>query len=190
MHVPPTDLPGVLILEPRVFKDKRGFFMETFSKNRYAETGIDIDFVQDNLSFSVKNTLRGLHFQVTHPQAKLVQCVSGEIFDVAVDVRPSSPFFGKWTAVVLSGENCRQFFIPRGFAHGFCVLSETALFMYKCSDFYCPEDEGGVSWQDPDIGIHWPITNPIVSEKDAAFERLAAIPKTKLPGLCPSAMGR
>jgi dTDP-4-dehydrorhamnose 3,5-epimerase len=181
MNVIATDLPGVLILEPRVFRDKRGFFMETFSRNRYVESGIKVDFVQDNLSFSVKGTLRGLHYQITRPQAKLVQCVSGKIFDVAVDVRKGSHTFGKWTGVELSEENNRQFFIPQGYAHGFCVLSETALFMYKCSDFYCPEDEGGVRWNDPEIGILWPVTEPIVSEKDAAFDRLSNLPKTKLP---------
>ena len=159
--------------------------METFSRNRYAQAGIDADFVQDNISFSVKNTLRGLHFQITNSQAKLVQCISGEIFDVAVDVRQGSPTFGQWTGVTLSDENHRQFFIPKGYAHGFCVLSETALFMYKCSDFYFPEDEGGVLWCDPEIGIDWPVETPIVSDKDAAFDRLSNQPEAKLPRLMP-----
>lgn len=186
MNVITTDLPGVLVLEPRVFKDKRGFFMETFSRNRYVRAGVDVDFVQDNVSFSVKNTLRGLHFQIAKPQAKLVQCISGKIFDVAVDVRQGSPTFGKWMGVILSDENHRQFYIPRGYAHGFCVLSDTALFMYKCSDFYFPEDEGGVLWRDPEIGIDWPVQDPIVSDKDAAFDPLSKVPETKLPRLTPS----
>ncbi|MEZ4526945.1 MAG: dTDP-4-dehydrorhamnose reductase [Desulfobacterales bacterium] len=160
MNIIPTSLKEVLIIEPSVFKDPRGFFMETFQENRYRESGIDRHFVQDNLSFSVRGTLRGLHYQIRHPQAKLVQAVSGEIFDVAVDIRPGSPTFGKWTGVILSDQNHRQLFIPEGFAHGFCVLSKTAHFLYKCSDFYAADDEGGILWFDPEIGIQWPVEHP------------------------------
>ncbi|QTA83063.1 dTDP-4-dehydrorhamnose 3,5-epimerase [Desulfonema limicola] len=181
MNIISTSLEGVLIIEPDVFKDQRGFFMETWNQRRYEKSGIYQDFVQDNLSFSVKGTLRGLHYQIKHPQAKLVQAVSGEIYDVAVDIRPGSPAFGQWTGVYLSGENKRQLLIPKGFAHGFCVLSETALFMYKCSDFYMPEDEGGILWSDPEIGIKWPETNPIISEKDTKNPVLSDCPKEKLP---------
>lgn len=181
MKIIPTSLKEVLIIEPGVFKDQRGFFMETWNQKRYEDSGIVQTFVQDNLSFSVKGTLRGLHFQIKYPQAKLVQAVSGEIYDVAVDIRPGSPTFGHWTGVYLSEENKRQLLIPQGFAHGFCVLSETAHFMYKCSDFYRPEDEGGISWSDPQIGIDWPVKNPIISEKDAKFPLLSECPNEKLP---------
>jgi dTDP-4-dehydrorhamnose 3,5-epimerase len=173
MNIIPTSLEGVVIVEPDVFTDNRGFFMETYHRKRYREAGISHEFVQDNLSFSVKGTLRGLHFQMTRPQAKLVQVISGEIFDVAVDVRPDSPAMGQWVGVHLSSQSRRQLFIPEGFAHGFCVLSETALFMYKCSDFYAKNDEGGILWSDPAIGIQWPVENPIVSDKDACLPRLS-----------------
>jgi dTDP-4-dehydrorhamnose 3,5-epimerase len=173
MKVIPTSLEGVLIIEPRVFKDPRGYFMETFQEIRYGESGIARRFVQDNLSYSVQGTLRGLHYQIKNPQAKLVQALSGEIYDVAVDIRPGSPNFGKWAGVYLSEENHRQLFIPEGFAHGFCVLSPTAHFLYKCSDYYAPEDEGGILWSDPDIGIRWPVDNPIISEKDGRFPHLS-----------------
>ncbi len=140
--------------------------METYQQDRYRDIGINKNFVQDNLSFSVKGTLRGLHFQIKHPQAKLVQVISGEIFDVAVDIRPGSPTYGKWTGIYLSEQTLTQVFVPEGFAHGFCVLSETAHFLYKCSDFYAPDDEGGILWSDPDIAIDWPIKDPVVSDKD------------------------
>jgi dTDP-4-dehydrorhamnose 3,5-epimerase len=155
--------------------------METYNQKRYNAYGINTTFVQDNLSYSLKNTLRGLHFQIKHPQAKLIQVISGEIFDVAVDLRPGSASFGKWTGIHLSDENKRQMFIPKGFAHGFCVLSEFAIFYYKCSDFYAPEDEGGVIWSDPDIGIEWPVENPIISKKDNQFQKLSGLTAEKLP---------
>lgn len=166
MNIINTALEGVIIIKPEIFTDNRGFFMETYSRDRYKEAGIAGNFVQDNLSYSMKGTLRGLHFQTKRPQAKLVQVVTGEIFDVAVDIRPGSSTFGKWTGVYLSGKNKRQMFIPEGFAHGFCVISEAAHFLYKCSDFYFQHDEGGIIWSDPDIGIDWPIKDPIISEKD------------------------
>ena len=175
MIIKTTSLEGVLIIEPDIFRDNRGFFLETFNQNRYAEYGIARTFVQDNLSFSVQGTLRGLHFQNQHPQAKLVQAVTGEVFDVAVDIRPDSNTFGRWEGIHLSDQNKRQLFIPEGFAHGFCVLSETAHFLYKCTDFYTPEDEGGIIWSDPDIAIDWPIQNPIVSDKDKQFPRLSEL---------------
>ncbi|MDL1980490.1 MAG: dTDP-4-dehydrorhamnose 3,5-epimerase [Deltaproteobacteria bacterium] len=175
MNIITTSLEGVLIIEPRVFKDNRGFFMETYNQNKYQKAGINRRFVQDNLSYSVCGTLRGLHFQIKHPQAKLVQVITGEIFDVAVDIRKGSPTFGNWTGVVLSAQNKRQMFIPEGFAHGFCVLSETAHFSYKCSDFYAPDDEGGIIWSDPDIGIKWPVKEPVISEKDKHYSRLCEL---------------
>ena len=175
MNIITTQLDGVIIIEPEVFRDNRGFFMETYSRDRYKEAGVVCDFVQDNLSYSMKGTLRGLHFQIKRPQAKLVQVVTGEIFDVAVDIRPGSSTFGKWAGVYLSEENRRQLFIPEGFAHGFCVISETAYFLYKCSDFYFQHDEGGIIWSDPDIGIDWPVKDPIISEKDKQLPRLLGI---------------
>ena len=175
MNIITTALDGVIIIEPEVFRDNRGFFMETYSRAKYKEAGVVCDFVQDNLSYSMKGTLRGLHFQVKRPQAKFVQVITGEIFDVAVDIRPGSSTFGKWAGVYLSEKNKRQLFIPEGFAHGFCVISETAHFLYKCSDFYFQHDEGGILWSDPDIGIDWPVKDPIVSEKDKQLPRLSGI---------------
>jgi len=172
MNVIPTSLDGVFIIEPKVFRDQRGFFLETYHREKYRAFGIDRVFVQDNLSYSAKGTLRGLHYQITKPQAKLVQVMRGEVFDVAVDIRPGSPDFGKWTGVYLSDSNCRQLFISEGFAHGFCVLSDEAVFCYKCSEFYAPEDEGGILWSDPDIGIEWLIQEPVISDKDARYPRL------------------
>ena len=172
MNIIKTVLEDVVIIEPEVFRDNRGFFMETYSRDRYKEAGVVCDFVQDNLSYSVKGTLRGLHFQIKRPQAKLVQVITGEIFDVAVDIRPGSSTFGKWAGVYLSEKNKRQLFIPEGFAHGFCVISETAHFLYKCSNFYFQHDEGGIIWSDPDIGIDWPVKDPIVSEKDKQLPHL------------------
>lgn len=183
MKIIETPLKGVLIIEPDAFEDPRGFFMETFHRQRYAKAGIDCRFVQDNLSFSVRNTLRGLHFQIRTPQIKLVQAISGEIFDVVVDIRPGSPTFSRWTGAHLSAANRRQIFIPRGFAHGFCVLSETAHFSYKCSEFYAPEDESGILWSDPDIGIDWPVKEPLVSEKDRRLGRLAELSPGQLPAM-------
>lgn len=176
-----TDIPGVLIIEPKVFGDARGYFMETFSASRYRDAGIDEVFVQDNVSFSRKGVLRGLHFQNPNSQSKLVEVLQGEVFDVAVDIRRGSPTFGAWTGAVLSSNNHRQFFIPAGFAHGFCVLSETALFHYKCTDYYNPAAEGGIIWNDPDIGIAWPMESPALSAKDSAYGRLKDFPQSKLP---------
>jgi len=181
MEITETSLPGVVIVEPHVFEDRRGFFMETYHQKRYSEDGIDAIFVQDNLSHSVGGILRGLHYQLKHPQAKLVQVISGAIFDVAVDIRRGSPTFGQWTGAHLSVENHRQIFIPEGFAHGFCVLSETADVIYKCTDFYAPADEGGILWSDPDISIHWPIADLILSEKDNNYPRLKDVPEERLP---------
>ncbi len=180
MNVIPTKLDGVIIIEPDVFGDHRGFFLETYQADRYQKADVHPRFVQDNLSFSVANTLRGLHYQITRPQAKLVQVITGEIFDVAVDIRAGSSTFGQWVGVRLSEKNHRQLYIPEGFAHGFCVLSRSAHFIYKCSDFYFPDDEGGVLWSDPEIGIDWPVSTPIISEKDAGLSPLSHIPRESL----------
>jgi dTDP-4-dehydrorhamnose 3,5-epimerase len=176
-----TRLPGVLVIEPDVFKDDRGFFLETYHHSKYTEAGIDIPFVQDNHSHSRKGTLRGLHYQLRHPQDKLVYVITGEIFDVAVDIRHGSSTFGQWAGIALSQENKRQIFLPKGFAHGFCVLSETADVMYKCSDFYTPGDDLGIYWRDPDIGIEWPVKDPVLSEKDSRNPRLKEIPEDMFP---------
>lgn len=151
-----TSIEGVVVVDVKSYGDDRGYFMETYKQPDFVKGGIDVDFVQDNQSSSTKGVLRGLHFQINHPQSKLVRVVSGEVFDVAVDLREGSPTYGKWEGVVLSAQNKRQFFIPRGFAHGFLVLSETAEFCYKCDDVYHPNDEGGLMWNDPAIGIEWP----------------------------------
>jgi dTDP-4-dehydrorhamnose 3,5-epimerase len=169
-----TELEGLLIIEPDVFTDKRGFFTETFQARKYSEAGITPEFVQDNLSCSTRGTLRGLHFQINHPQAKLVHVISGEIFDVAVDLRPGSPTFAQWKSITLSSTNHRQLYIPEGFAHGFYVLSDTAYFAYKCTTFYAPDDEGGILWSDPDINIHWPAGNRLVSDRDLRLPCLSA----------------
>jgi len=181
MEIIATSIEDVLIVKPDVFKDRRGFFLETYHSSRYRASGIDREFVQDNLSFSSKGTLRGLHFQKTQPQAKLVQVIQGEIFDVAVDIRPKAPSFGKWVGVTLSDQNKHQVFIPEGFAHGFCVISDTALFSYKCSNFYTPSDEGGILWSDPGIGIQWPFQNPIVSDKDQKYPALKELSPDDFP---------
>lgn len=177
MKINTTPIEGLLILEPDVFRDERGFFLETFHEQKYEELGIEPNFVQDNLSLSSKGILRGLHFQYRHPQAKLVQVLLGEVFDVAVDIRRGSTTFGKYFGIMLSQDNLYQLFIPEGFAHGYCVVSETALFAYKCSDFYSPSDEGGLLWSDPDIGIEWPISDPLLSQKDSRLPCLSAFPK-------------
>ena len=162
-----TGIKDLLIIEPAVYGDHRGYFTETYNKSDFMKAGLDYDFVQDNQSKSRKNVLRGLHFQKTHPQAKLVRVLDGEVFDVAVDLRPGSPTFGKWFGITLTAENMKQFLIPRGFAHGFLVQSETAIFAYKCDDYYHPEDEAGIRWNDPDIRIEWPIVGePVLSDKD------------------------
>lgn len=180
MKITETDLDGVLIIEPDVYGDHRGFFFETYNQERYKKAGINQNFVQDNLSSSIKNTLRGLHFQITYPQAKLVQAITGEIFDVAVDIRPDSKTFGKWVGVLLSENNRKQFLIPEGFAHGFCVISDTALFSYKCSSFYRPDDEGGILWSDPGIDIDWPVKTPILSDKDKNYNTLSQLTPKQL----------
>ena len=162
MKILPSALPEILIIEPSVFQDERGFFMETYQQRRYTEAGIESIFVQDNLSRSVRGTLRGLHYQVKHAQAKLIQVIEVTVFDVALDIRRGSPYFGQWTSVHLSDENKRQLFLPEGFAHGFYVLSESAQVVYKCTDFYAAEDEGGVLWSDPTLAIAWPISEPLL----------------------------
>jgi len=160
-----TTIDGVIIVDVKAFGDERGYFMETYKKPDFIAGGIAADFVQDNQSSSTKGVLRGLHFQIEHPQSKLVRVISGKVFDVAVDLREGSPTYGRWEGVILSAENRRQFFVPRGFAHGFLVLSETAEFCYKCDDVYHPNDEGGLMWDDPAIGIEWPAL-----EGDSAFD--------------------
>lgn len=183
MKIISPDIDGLKIIQPNLFGDNRGFFTEIYREDKYVEAGIPNLFVQDNLSFSVKHTLRGLHFQKKHPQAKLVQVLMGEVLDVVVDLRHTSATFGHYYAIVLSGETQTQFFIPEGFAHGFCVLSETALFLYKCSDFYHPEDEGGLLWNDPQLAIPWGVEHPILSDKDNAYPRLAELKKEDLPSI-------
>ena len=180
MNVLKGEIAGLLIIEPKVHGDARGFFLETWNRGRYREVGLDVDFVQDNVSFSRRGTLRGLHFQNPNPQGKLLQVLQGEVFDVAVDLRRSSSTFGKWQGLLLSGENKRQFYVPPGFAHGFLVLSETALFHYKCTGFYLPKDEISVWWNDPDIGIKWPLQEPLVSERDAKGLRFRDLPPDRL----------
>ena len=166
--ITPCSIEGLYEIQPKVFGDSRGYFFEVWSERDFAAAGITGPFVQDNQSRSVRGVLRGLHFQKTHPQGKLVRAIEGEVFDVAVDIRPGSPSYGKWHAVVLSGEKQNQFYIAPGFAHGFLVLSESAIFFYKCTDFYHPEDEGGIIWNDASIGIAWPDagTEYILSERD------------------------
>ncbi len=181
MHITETTLPGVRLIEPRVFGDERGFFMESWNQARYAEIGIPETFVQDNLSFSRRGVLRGLHFQNPNAQGKLVYVLQGEVFDVAVDIRLGSPTFGKTAVVMLSSENKRQFYIPPGYAHGFCVTSETALFAYKCTKLYDPKCEGSILWNDPALGIEWPVDSPDLSLKDRSAMTLAEFPRDRLP---------
>lgn len=177
MKVTNTKLPGVFIIEPKVFGDHRGFFKETFQAERYKEAGLTLPFVQDNHSRSQKGVLRGLHLQKTRPQGKLVSCSSGTVYDVAVDVDPNSDTFGEFVGVELSAENHLQLWIPPGYAHGFCVLTDTADFQYKCTDLYFPDDEGGLIWNDPEVGIPWPIESPQLSEKDLKLPTLSEIRK-------------
>jgi dTDP-4-dehydrorhamnose 3,5-epimerase len=175
MNIRPTALPGVLLIEPQVFGDDRGFFMETWNRERFAAAGLGADFVQDNYSFSRRGTLRGLHYQVRHTQGKLVRITSGEVFDVAVDVRRSSPTFGRWTGARLSAQNRLGLWIPPGFAHGFLVLSETAGFSYKCTDYYDADAERAIRWDDPEIGIAWPLepgVELVISARDKAARSL------------------
>ena len=166
------EIEGLKVITPKVFGDARGYFVETYNKNDFYEAGIDVEFVQDNQSASTRGVLRGLHFQTKHPQDKLVRCINGEVFDVAVDLRPGSKTYGKWFGVTLTAENKKQFFIPKGFAHGFLVLSDYAEFAYKCSDFYDPTGEGGIKWDDPDVGVEWPITEDMklnLSDRDTKW---------------------
>ena len=173
--VTPCDIEGLYVIEPTVFKDERGYFVETYNQNDMKEAGLDMVFVQDNQSMSTRGVLRGLHFQKQFPQGKLVRVVRGKVFDVAVDLRSDSKTYGKWFGVVLSAENMKQFYIPEGFAHGFLVLSDEAEFCYKCTDFYHPGDEGGLAWNDPEIGVEWPLeegVDLIISEKDQKWKGL------------------
>ncbi len=181
MNVIDTPLQGVLVVEPDIFADERGFFLERFHDERYRSVGIDIPFVQDNFSRSAKGVLRGLHFQRQSPQAKLVEVVRGRVFDVVVDVRPGSSTFGQWHSVVLSDENRFQLWVPSGYAHGFCVLSEEADLLYKCTDYYDPTDEGGVAWNDPNLSIAWPVKEPLLSKKDARLPVLGSLEEGDLP---------
>jgi len=162
-----TSIPDVILCKPDVLRDKRGFFMETYHAARYLNGGVACSFVQDNRSLSKRNVLRGLHFQLRKPQSKLISCMHGEIFDVAVDIRQGSPSFGKWVGALLTEQNAYQMFVPDGFAHGFCVLSESAEIMYKCSGFYDPSDDCGLTWNDPDVGVEWPCNSVVLSDKDS-----------------------
>ena len=181
MNIIETKLPGVLVIEPKVFGDERGFFLETYNESRYKEAGIQELFVQDNLSFSRKGVLRGLHYQKPMEQGKLVQVIQGEVFDVAVDIRYGSPTFGQWVAETLSSENKKQFYVPPGFAHGFAVTSDTALFSYKCTDLYNPSGEKTILWKDDELGIPWPVDMPDLSEKDKQGQKLSALAEADLP---------
>ena len=181
MNVSKTKLPGVMIIEPHIFPDARGFFLETWHQTRYQQYGLPGQFVQDNLSSSVRGTLRGLHFQHPSDQGKLVYVLQGEVFDVAVDVRVGSPTFGQWVSVFLSDKNQCQVYIPEGFAHGFCVTSERAMIAYKCTDLYNPTADNGVVWNDPALDINWPTRTPILSEKDRTRLPLKDIPLHRLP---------
>lgn len=175
MRVVETALPGVLLIEPRVHRDDRGFFVETYHAARYREAGMPDEFVQDNQSRSLQGTLRGLHWQWRRPQGKLVRAIEGAIFDVAVDIRPESATFGQWFGTELTAENFRQMFIPVGFAHGFCVLSPFAQIEYKCTDYYDADGEGGLAWDDPDVAIAWPVASPILSPRDRQHPRLVEL---------------
>jgi dTDP-4-dehydrorhamnose 3,5-epimerase len=180
----PTALPGVYVLEPKLYRDQRGYFFETFNLRELERLALHRTWVQDNQSHSIRHVLRGLHYQLGRPQAKLVRAVQGEIFDVAVDVRRDSPTFGRWVGVTLSGNNHQMLFIPEGFAHGFYVLSETAKVIYKCSDFYAPQEERGLLWSDRDLAVHWPIpagATPLLSGKDSDCPTLAQIAEGSLP---------
>jgi dTDP-4-dehydrorhamnose 3,5-epimerase len=181
MKVQATAIPGLTIIEPAVFGDERGFFMESYSRDRYAAAGLPSDFVQDNVSLSAKGILRGLHLQHPNDQGKLCFVLEGEVFDVAVDVRIGSPTFRQWEGFILSSQNKRQLYVPPGFAHGFCVLSDRALFSYKCTDYYAAQNELGVAWDDPDIGIEWPLQSPQLSTKDQKNQRLRDISPSRLP---------
>lgn len=181
MKVIKTPLPGVVIIEPDVHGDARGFFLESFQAKRYLEAGLTQAFVQDNHSRSGKGVLRGMHCQPTSGQGKLVRVTRGQVFDVAVDIRRGSPTFGQWFGTYLDDEHHHQFYVPPGFAHGFCVLSDVADFQYKCTNYYYPQDEIGLLWNDPDVGIQWPVEAPVLSARDQAFPRLKDLPEDRLP---------
>lgn len=183
MKVTETSLPGVLLIEPKVFEDERGFFLESYQEKHYQDAGISKPFVQDNHSGSVRGTLRGLHYQLARPQGKLVRVVVGEVFDVAVDIRRGSPTFGQWFGTYLSAQNKKQVYIPEGFAHGFCVTSEMAEFLYKCTDVYVPGDQHGIIWNDPELQIDWPVSEPLLSPKDQALPQLSQAGQN-LPKYC------
>lgn len=176
-----TSLPGCMVIEPQVFGDARGFFYESYNEAKYREAGIDRKFVQSNVSRSARGVLRGLHYQWPHAQGKLVSVLEGEVYDVAVDIRRGSPTFGQWAGVMLTAENHRHFWIPEGFAHGFCVVSEHATFSYQCTDLYNAKADGGVRWDDPAIGIDWPLSSPLLSDKDTKAPLLADVPADRLP---------
>lgn len=182
MNIIESRLAGVLTIEPRVFEDDRGYFYELYNCQRYKEIGLELNFVQDNRSSSHINVLRGLHFQKNRPQGKLVTVTKGEVFDVAVDLRPTSKTFGQYESIILSEKNKKQFYIPPGFAHGFCVLSAKVDFLYKCTDYYTPGDEGGIIWNDPTLAIEWPIDNPILSAKDSILPEFSDIQKNIING--------
>jgi len=182
LKIAKTELDGLLLVQPSVFRDERGYFFESWSRERYGQGGIETDFVQDNVSFSSRGVLRGMHFQNPVPQAKLVSVLQGAVFDVAVDLRRASPTFARWFGVELSAENNRQLYIPEGFAHGFVVLSDTAIFSYRCSGYYSPAQERSLRWDDPEIGIRWPVGEVMVSPRDADAPLLADIPEAHLFG--------
>ncbi|OIO36629.1 MAG: dTDP-4-dehydrorhamnose 3,5-epimerase [Candidatus Omnitrophica bacterium CG1_02_46_14] len=175
MNVITSKLDGILIIEPKVFGDNRGFFMESYNHAKFAEIGIDLTFVQDNHSRSARGVVRGLHYQINPGQDKLVRVIRGSVFDVVVDIRRKSPTFGRWEGFYLSEENRKQVFVPKGFAHGFCVTSEMAEFEYKCSEYYSPQDERGIIWNDPEIGVKWPVAEPILSQRDLKLPRFRDI---------------
>jgi dTDP-4-dehydrorhamnose 3,5-epimerase len=181
MNIIPTQLPGVTIVEPKVFGDSRGYFMETWNRDRYLAAGLPGTFAQDNISLSRQGVLRGLHFQNPYQQGKLVYVLEGEVFDVAVDIRNGSPTFGRWVGVTLSSDNRRQLYVPPGYAHGFCVTSPSAVFAYKCTDVYHPETERTIRWNDPEISIAWPISDPTVSDRDSRAPLLCEMPLLYLP---------
>jgi dTDP-4-dehydrorhamnose 3,5-epimerase len=172
MKVVQTELEGVLLIEPEVFRDARGFFLESYNRRKYRALGLDVEFVQDNHSRSTRNTIRGLHAQRLHPQGKLVRVIEGSIFDVVVDIRRGSPHYSRWIGMRLSADNFVQCYVPPGYAHGFCVLSEIAQIEYKCTDFYYPDDELHILWNDPEIAVNWPVSHPVLSDKDRTGQRL------------------
>ncbi|MEJ2069320.1 MAG: dTDP-4-dehydrorhamnose 3,5-epimerase, partial [Syntrophobacterales bacterium] len=181
MQVTPQLFPEILLIEPKIFRDRRGHFLEIFQARRYTEHGIPADFVQDNISHSSGGVVRGLHYQLRFPQGKLIVPLTGEIWDVVVDVRRGSPTFGQWLSATLTAEPCRQLYVPPGFAHGFAVVSDAATVLYKCTDFYHPEDEYGIVWNDPDLAIPWPTASPLLSDKDRHYPRLKELTPEQLP---------